>query len=289
VRVLVTGVSGFIGSHIARHLATNGYDVEGNYRTANPVIEELIACGVKMIPGDLIHANLLSGSRDVVIHAAGASGAWFSHDEIEHSNIRGMMSLVEAARKWNVKKFIYCSSISLYGKIGVPFVNENTEPDNPDEYGKSKHFGEELLKRYADQMPALALRLPLVVGRGALSQGWFARLVEALKNEKEIRAFNINAPFNNAIHVLSLAEFIETTLYRDWSGFDVVVLGAKGTLTVGDVIKCLARRLGVKAQIRWVPSERPSFTLSSKHAIDNWGYEPMHIASIIDRYGMDSR
>ena len=165
-------------------------------------------------------------------------------------------------------------------------MDENTPVRNPDAYGTTKHLAERLLAENAPAIPCLALRLPGVLGPGA-HRNWLSGVAAKLRNGASVPAFNIEAPFNNAVHVSDLAEFVAGLLQRPWSGFDAMVLGASGMTTVNGAIERLAHSLGVSVRIDEKLGGRTSFTLSSERAIGRWGYRAADIHDIVDRYGAD--
>jgi nucleoside-diphosphate-sugar epimerase len=104
-----------------------------------------------------------------------------------------------------------------------------------------------------------------------------------------VRAFHLDAPFNNAAHVADIAALVSRVLERPWTGFDAIVVGARGHISVREAITRVAKGLRVEARIVEVAAAKPSFTLSSERAISRWGYDPMEIGAMIDRYAEDVR
>ena len=113
-------------------------------------------------------------------------------------------------------------------------------------------------------------------------------MASRLRADEPIHAFHLDRPFNNAAHIDDIAALVQALLAREaWGGFDAAVLGAAGSLTVRETIERLARALGVPAQIEEIAPTNTSFTLSSAHAIARYGYQPMEIGALIDRYGRE--
>ena len=104
-----------------------------------------------------------------------------------------------------------------------------------------------------------------------------------------VRAFHLDSPFNNATHIADIADLIAAAIEKEWQGFDAAVLGAAGTISVRAAIERLAAALGVRAVIEPVAAAKDSFILSSAHAIARWGYRPMEIGAMIDRYAQELR
>jgi nucleoside-diphosphate-sugar epimerase len=285
MHVLVTGASGFVGSHLVRDLAARGFAVTGVYRREPGLAEDLRgAPSVTLVKADLAALEALPKRCDAVVHAA-ASSAWtgISVDAIVRDNVVATRRLLDLAEHAGCAGFIFLSSLSYYGTIEAAEVDEATPIRDPDVYGASKYLGERMLCDRRERLPGLALRLPGVVGRGA-RRNWLAGTAERFRRGEAAAVFNPDAAFNNAVHVADLAAFVARVLERSWAGFDAMVLGARGRLTVRGVAERLAAGMGVKARIDVVAAPKPAFTLSSVRAIERWGYDPMEIAAVVDRF-----
>jgi UDP-glucose 4-epimerase len=289
MRVLVTGVSGFSGSTMARRLASGGHDVVGTYRRDTDLLARLRAVArLELVRTDLTDAGQLAGPFDAVVHVAATSPApGVDVVTLVRDNIDASFALIEAARRWGTSRFIFFSSLSYYGRIEQDVVDEATPVRDPDAYGATKLIAEQRLAELAAEFSALALRLPGIVGPGA-HRHWLASVASRLRAGEPIRAFHLDRPFNNATHIDDIAALVLTVLAREaWGGFDAAVLGAGGSLTVRETIERLARALGVSATIEEIAPTNTSFTLSSAHAIARYGYQPPEIGALIDRYGRE--
>jgi UDP-glucose 4-epimerase len=288
MRVLITGVSGFAGTVIARTLARAGIDVVGVHRRDTPSLA-LLADEARVYPvrTDLARIAALPGPFEAVIHVAATSPApGVSAERIVCDNVQGTLAVVAAAEAWGCRSFVFFSSLSLYGEVAGPVLDESSPIVNPDVYGVTKHLGELVLAERAGHLPSLALRLPGVLGPGA-HRNWLSGVAAKLRAGQKIQAFHLDAPFNNAAHIADVAALVKNVIARGWTGFDAVVLSARGAISVRAVIERLAAGLGVAAQIEPVPPPKPSFTLSSQRAIVRWGYDPMDISTMIDRYARE--
>jgi len=288
MRVLVTGVSGFSGSYVACFLARAGFDVVGLYRRETARLGTLQALPeIQLVCRDLVDAAALPGPFEAVVHAAATSpGPGVSVGRIVEDNVGGTFALIEAALAWQTRYFLFCSSMSIYGGITDEVVDENSAIQNPDVYGATKFLAESRLAELAGTMPGLALRLPGIIGPGA-QRNWLSGVAAGLRNGATIKAFHLDRPFNNAAHVGDIAALIETVLRRGWTGFDAVVLGAAGMTTVRGAVERLAAGLGVPARIEAAQAAKPSFTLSCRRAVAGYGYNPMDIEAMIDRYARE--
>ena len=283
--VLVTGAGGFTGAHLVRALARQGVAVTALHRSPlDPASDLSRLDGVRPQRAALAELERLPDGCDAVVHAA-ASPAWpgFSDDVIVRDNVIATRHLIDLAERAGCRAFVFLSSMSVYGQITAPVVDEATPTVDPDVYGASKFIGERLLAERRDRLPGLALRLPAVVGQGA-QRNWLASTAGRLRRGEPATLFNPDAGFNNALHVADLAALVCGALGRGWRGFDALVLGARGQLPVRQVVERLAAGMGLTAQLAVQPSPKRAFLLSSDKAIRDWGYDPMEIGALVDRY-----
>jgi UDP-glucose 4-epimerase len=225
---------------------------------------------------------------DVIIHMAAVSPSLETRnfDFVQH-NILGTERLIALAARAGVHKFVFFSSLSLYGDIRTPVVDENTPVLNPSPYGASKLFGEFLLRERVQEMNSIALRLPAVLGKGA-TRHWLASITAQARRGQDVKIYNPNAPFNNAIHIDDLAEFINGLLHWKWTGFDGITLGAEGSLTIAEIATRVTQAAGQSAKVVIDPEPRPSFTVSSERAGAIYGYKAGRFAAILNRYLAES-
>jgi len=117
MRSLVTGATGFVGSHIAERLIKEGDEVVALVRkTSNTAF--LSSIGVKLTYGDVNDAASLKRAMygiDVVYHSAALADEWISPKEAYRVNVEGTKNLLDAAREADVKRFIFVSSLAVLG------------------------------------------------------------------------------------------------------------------------------------------------------------------------------
>lgn len=292
LHVVVTGVAGFVGSHMVRGLANAGLRVTGTFRHTPPA-EAVTRASFALIRQDLTRLAALPPC-DVLVHAAATSrltqppGDSISSGDFEQDNVVATERLLDAAAAAGCRRVVLLSSVSVYGHITASEVDEATPLVHPDPYGSSKRRAEVLLEERSGAVAGLAVRLPAVVGRGA-DRHWLADVGQRLRRRRPVHVYHPTSPFNNAIHVSALVDFVTQVLQREWSGVDRIVLGAGGRITVQGAVERLARGLGVEPIIVHATPSKPSFVLSSRRAIDRWAYLPEDIRSVLDRYAHDLR
>ncbi len=290
MHVLVTGAGGFSGAEVALGLLADGHRVTAVVRSGRGRLPEDAgrAGDLQVIAGDLSADLTLPAKIDAIVHAAGRSpGSGATADDLTRDNVRSTSRLVRHARDSGVRKFILFSTLSIYGRIETPVVDENTPVREPDIYGRAKHEAEELVAAKENTFSSLALRLPGIIGRGSV-RNWLTGVLAAAREGREITVFNPGTPFNNAVHVADLTRFTVRLLEQDWTGADAVTLGASGQIPVGDAVQLLVDAFGGRSRIRPELSPMPGFVVSSVRAREHYGYDAMDIKAMLLQFAAEN-
>ncbi|MDO8339603.1 MAG: NAD-dependent epimerase/dehydratase family protein [Candidatus Burarchaeum sp.] len=165
-RALVTGASGRVGGLLVEKLLQKGYVVRALVRDSAGA--EKLPSGVEVAFGNITDPDSLKGcceKVDVVFHLAASINYKAGRDVLQAVNGRGTANMVTEAAHANVKRFVYASSIAVYGKVerGRP-LKESDELAPTDDYGASKRAGENAVRHGA--VPFVILRLGMVYGPG---------------------------------------------------------------------------------------------------------------------------
>jgi len=171
MKVLVTGVGGFIGAHVARRFLGAGYAVVGaddfssGYRQNVPP-------GVDLVEGDLAEpATIAALPRDceIILHLAGQSSGEISFDDPVsdlRKNTVSTLNLIRYGIACGAGRIVYASSMSCYGSVPDAPVAETTTCLPLSCYGVGKLAAEGYLRVHAKQLPFVALRMFNVYGPG---------------------------------------------------------------------------------------------------------------------------
>ena len=125
----VTGSTGFVGSHVARALAEQGADLRLLVRS-NSNLKNIADLKADLLTGDLRDpASLDKGIAgcDVIFHVAADYRLWVRNpDEMYRANVEGTRAILEAARKNNVRRVVYTSSVATMGFTQNALADENS-------------------------------------------------------------------------------------------------------------------------------------------------------------------
>jgi nucleoside-diphosphate-sugar epimerase len=150
MKAFITGASGFIGTHLARRLLENKWQVDLLRHTKD--MEGLEGC--RVIQGDIRDPRSLKGmfkDADVLFHLAAALGASrIDNKEFFAINVQGTENVLKAAADAGVGKVIHFSSAGVLGSVGENRPAEETHALSPrDVYDKTKLKGEKIALRFA--------------------------------------------------------------------------------------------------------------------------------------------
>ena len=164
MRALVTGATGFVGSHLAEALRRRGNEVTALARS--PARAAILApWGVKVLPGDLHDIPAVQRAvedQDVIFHVAGVVAAR-NEAEFTRSNRDGTANLVAAARRGGTPRFILVSSMAAGGPAARGSPLTGAEPARPvTAYGRTKLAAEDVVT--GSSLPWCILRPPMVYG-----------------------------------------------------------------------------------------------------------------------------
>jgi UDP-glucuronate 4-epimerase len=295
--ILVTGVAGFIGSHLVERLLQLGHELVGidNFDDYySPVIKRkniLTALGndnFKLLEGDIRDASFLNkvfsaNNIGTVIHLAARAGVRPSMEQpvLYHDvNVAGTVNLLEASRTFPVKRFVFSSSSSVYGcDSAVPF-SEDAKIDNPiSPYAASKAAAEIFCRTYSQlyRIPMVVLRLFTVYGPRQRPEMAICRFVRMISKHEEITVFDGGMTSRDYTNINDIVAGIEAALTRRIDGFQVCNLGCGRSVQLNQLVALIEEALGEKARVRYLnspPGEMPITLADISKAGAVLGYEP---------------
>jgi 2-alkyl-3-oxoalkanoate reductase len=186
--VLVTGATGFLGSHVIDLLLARGERPRVLVRPGDDINGR--AADVDVHEGDMADRGALEAAVsgvDRVFHCAARTGPWGPEEEYEQTNVRGLALLVDVALSAGVRRLVHVSSITVHGNDVGGSADENAPFwAEPNPYSRSKIAGELLLERMIWERSA-----PVTIVRpgwiyGPRDHASFGRLAEMIQQGRMI-------------------------------------------------------------------------------------------------------
>lgn len=181
--MLITGAAGFIAGHLAERLLRLGVPVRGLVR--RPAAAGWLAeQGAELVVGDLLEPASLARAAagcDVVVHAAAWTGGAKDEAQGWAVNVDGTAHMLQAARTAGVQRFVYISSVAVYGLNRSPVIDE-TAPTPPvgQLYPDSKIAAEALVRSAHGRSMATTVVRPACT-YGPRGEAWTVSVVEQIK------------------------------------------------------------------------------------------------------------
>lgn len=182
-RVLVTGAGGFLGSALFHDLRSSGCRVRALVKTESSSLSEMSEDAVVGDVRDVSCVRRAVAGCDTIVHLAGKAHAiddeGVSRDDYQSVNVEGTGRLLEEAKAAGIQKFVFASSVKVFGETTRGCVDEGTAAAPVTPYARSKWAAEQLVESFAKAgLTTVSLRLPLVYG--PTEKGNLFRMIRAI-------------------------------------------------------------------------------------------------------------
>lgn len=252
-KVLITGIAGFIGSHVAEIFLENGIRVSGidNLSTGKKEnLESFYAELDEFIKDDLVNISKYFQTEkfDAIIHLAALADVVPSIKQPRkyfESNVSGTLSVIEFANQREIKKIIYSASSSCYGIPDIFPTTEDSPIDTRYPYSLTKYQGEELLRHFSllYDFNCISLRLFNVYGPRARTNGTYGAVFGVfLKQIIEGEAITIvgdGEQKRDFIYVTDVASAFLKAYLSEKNGFNIYNIGNSNPVSINTLAKLL--------------------------------------------------
>lgn len=273
MRALVTGVAGFVGSHLTEALLGDGWDVRGvdslsEYYDLNQKHANLDAIGddgnLELVLGfDLASDPLgeILENVDVVFHQAGQPGvraSWNAFDGYVRDNVVATQHLLEAARDASVGRFVYASSSSVYGDAASYPTKESDLPRPKSPYGVTKLAAEHLCSVYARNwgLPTVSLRYFTVYGPRQRPDMAMHRLIEAALTGGEFPLYGSGEQIRDFTYISDVVAGNMLAATQDVEPGLVMNLAGGSSTTLNEIIAIIETLTGRSIDLNRGPTAR---------------------------------
>jgi len=255
MRVLVTGGTGFTGSHLVRRLLARGDEVRVLDNQAGLFHDELKAQGAQITLGSVLDRDLclsLTQGCEVVHHLAAAfRQVNRSQKEYWQVNVEGTRNICQAALESGVRRLVYCSTQGVHGNVANPPGDEDTPIEPEDYYQYTKHQGELAANEFlAKGLEVVTLRPMAIFGPGDPAR--FLMIYRRVKKGRFVMAGPGRALYHplyidNLVDAFELAETAKGILGRAY------LIGDAEFLTIKDLVLRIAKALDTQVKIIHIP------------------------------------
>ena len=294
--ILVTGAAGFIGFHLSRRLLEMGervvgvdnlnsyYDVNlkrGRLKILQPYehfafyqadIQDLVALK------DIFRNHPIG----IVGNLAAQAGVRYSLKDpfsYQKSNLEGFLNLLELAREFGVKNFVYASSSSVYGSNKkIPFSVDDRVDTPVSLYAATKKANELIAHAYSHlyEIPCTGLRYFTVYGPWGRPDMALFLFTRAILKGKPINVYNYGHMKRDFTYITDIVEGTIAALERP-APYEVFNLGNSNSVGLLDFIRILEEELGVEAKKNMMPLQPGDVAETSadiKRSKELLGFEP---------------
>lgn len=272
--VLVTGAAGFIGSHLAERLLADGVRVVGidnfcdfydpaikrrNLRSAlaNPAFElveadirddaAMDAAVARTRPGAIVHIAAMAGVRPSIQRPR-------LYSEV---NLDGTVSMLQAAARHGVGRFVFASSSSVYGNNAkVPFAEDDPVEHPISPYAATKRAGELLCHSWwhLERMPIACLRFFTVFGPRQRPDLAISKFLHRVRDGAELPVFGDGSTSRDYTYVDDIVDGVVAAVRRV-DRFRIYNLGGSSPHTLSELIDTVGRVTGIAPRIRRLPMQ----------------------------------
>jgi UDP-glucuronate 4-epimerase len=290
MRILVTGVAGFVGSHVAERLLDDGHEVVGldGFTDYYPrPIKERNLSGAMARAGFTFHEldlrrDPLGPALDgveAVIHEAAMPGLPRSWQDVEaylDCNVLGVARLLEACREAGVRRFLQASTSSVYG---LEAVGDETMPLRPiSPYGVTKLAAEHLILAHVATFgfPAVIVRYFSIFGPRQRPDMAYHKFIEAMLDGRPITIFGDGEQTRSNTFITDAVNGTLLALEGGRIG-EIYNIGGGESLTVNQAVAAIAEGLGVEPVVErreTQPGDQRRTGAITARAEATFGYRP---------------
>jgi dTDP-glucose 4,6-dehydratase len=257
-KILITGGAGFIGSNFVRYML----DKYTGYEIIN--LDALTYCGnlenleginnnpnYNFIKGDITDKELINkivSNVDYIVHFAAESHVDRSIEDPEifiKSNIIGTQTLLESAKKYEIKKFLQISTDEVYGSLGAKgYFTENTPLCANSPYSASKAGADLMVRAYHNtfDLPMNITRCSNNYGPYQFPEKLIPLMISNALEDKELPVYGDGLNIRDWLHVYDHCTAVDLVLHKGKDG-EVYNIGGNNEKTNIEIVKLILENL----------------------------------------------
>lgn len=294
MKILITGGAGFIGSHVAGALASQGHEIhvlddfndfysaEIKERNLTTRVPDAVVTRGDLRDKEAVERAFAPGI-DVVIHLAARAGVRPSIQDPElyiSTNISGTYHVLDAARRHDIGRFVFASSSSVYGvNRKVPFAEGDLIQSTISPYAMTKLAGEQMCSNFSHLfgMRIVCLRFFTVYGPSQRPDLAIHKFTDLIMKGDEVPMFGDGSTERDYTYIDDIVQGVLAAMDYDKKRFDIFNLGESQTTRLIDLIAEIGKALGKSPKIRQMgeqPGDVPRTYADISKARELLGYHP---------------
>lgn len=251
--VLITGINGFTGSHLAKKLESEGFKVVGTSHAPTTLSGVYT---LDITDKERVLEVLSEVNPDYIIHLAAISFVGHADvTEFYRVNVLGTENILDCAIKsgLNLRKVIVSSSANVYGNANLDLISETTSPEPVNHYACSKLSMEKITANYFNRLPIIITRPFNYTGIGQAEHFLVPKIVSHFKaNKKEIELGNLDV-FRDFSSIQFVVEAYVSLLTSNIKS-EVVNICSGTSHSLSQIIDYLERIAGYKINVTVNPN-----------------------------------
>ena len=255
MKVLVTGGTGFTGSHLVKRRLDRGDEVFVLDNQKGIFHDELVEKGVNVQLGSVTDKTVLDSmveGCEVVFHLAAAFRQLNVSDQYYWNvNVEGTRNILESASRFGVRKFVYCSTQGVHGNIEEPPGSEESSIAPEDYYQYTKYEGEKVVKEFVGTgLAAVTIRPTAIYGPGDPAR--FLMLFRRVK-QGTFLMFGDGETLYHPVYIDNLVDAFELASEKDGLQGNAYIIADEHYCSLNDLVQYVARAMGKPVRILHLP------------------------------------
>lgn len=255
MRVLVTGGTGFTGKALVRRLLNEGHQVVALDYKEGLKTEELRTWGAEVVIGSVADKDLMDRCTqgvEVVHHLAAAFRELNVPNSYYHEvNVGGTRNALEAALRYKVKKFIYCSTCGVHGNIDHPPGGEESPIQPADYYQATKYEAEPLVNEfYKKGLNTVILRPAAIYGPGDPERFY---MIYKRVARGTFPMFGSGKTFYHPLYIDNLVDAFMLAMEEEKGNGQAYLIADEEYLGIEDLVRKVGQAMGINVVIKHYP------------------------------------
>ena len=255
LKVLVTGGTGFTGSHLVKRLLSQGHTVLVADNQKGRFYDELDGLGAQITIGSVTDKDLMDSvvkGCDIVHHVAAAFRRVDLPKQVYWDvNVNGTRYLMDAACRYGIQKFVYCSTCGVHGNVQHPPAAETAPIVPADYYQATKYEGEKVAHEFMQKGLDVAILRPAAIYGPGDPERWGMLFRQVAKG----RFFMLGSGevTYHPLYIDNLIDAFMLAMEKKESNGQTYLIADEHYYAINDIVETIADVLGVNVTVIHLP------------------------------------